>query len=316
MAKRGRPMLNLSPEERLARRRAQVTNSQRKLRAGKRQGGSRSSGNHMKPNRISSDTSSPSAQQLDYTPTYCGNASTFRQFIDLHDPYKNTRQVRMLEHQVAEATHPFCDQTSDIAVPVPAMSPSSPASNLSPNLSQRTDAHSGLVMIDHPTENLPMLDGLVMIEQARGKDACDTSTELFPWANYLAIDDQTYNINDCDVSHGAFEFASGLDTSRDFYGTNIYESLDDELITYQPHPLLARSTHECPFVPEARKDDQFMNTWALEPFRDSHGCLPEMAAAFSDNSLCSHLDPRWLTNLSELAQASPQRTVDPSLIFV
>lgn len=316
MAKRGRPMLNLSPEERLARRRAQVTNSQRKLRAGKRRGGSRPNGNHAEPNRISSDTWAPSAQQLDYALRGCGDATTHPQFIDLHGLHKDTRQVHRLEHQVAGVTNPFYGRTSDIAVPVTVMSLSPPASNLSPNLSQRTDAHSGLVMIDHPTEKLPLSDDVVIIDQSYGEDARDASTELLPWANYLAVDHQPYDIDGCDLFQGASAFADDLDISTNYHGASMYADFNNGLHISQPRLPFSSSTLECSFVSAAR-NAQSMNGLTSRPCEILNACLSEMEAVVSGTTpWCIHSDPQRLTTLPELAQAYPQMTVDPSLIFV
>ncbi|KAL7794231.1 hypothetical protein V8C37DRAFT_72658 [Trichoderma ceciliae] len=132
MVKRGRPSLNITPEERLQRRRLQLVASQRKRRAHKRLS------QLSKPSRTSSSVVTPESHSLPAMPTMVC------QFYDAMFPGQSTEAAVPQQHGIAaarkmpspdpQATLAVCHHCGsaplDMATLTAAISSSSPASLL------------------------------------------------------------------------------------------------------------------------------------------------------------------------------------------
>lgn len=295
-------MLNLSPEERVARRRAQLADSQRKLRANKRQGESKANGYRRQSSRSSSDTSSPSAHRLERSPSGGAEAAMTRQSKGSDSPpyiAGHVWRVTRFEGEAAETPRLFCGQYSDIAVPVAAMSNPSSASIISSNPLQRTDSHFDLVTIDHPPEFLQCLEGMALNGLSRGMDGCDVSTELFSLPDDLTFNAQAYGNDICDVSTGFPSSAGDVAINDQFHCTGIYEDFSSEFFDLcQIDPSLEFSVHEPPFICDKDTDSQSLNGWALRSYGNKTGCVP----ATTDIA-------------SAISQSYQDVTVDPTMIF-
>lgn len=314
-------MLNLSPEERVARRRAQLADSQRKLRANKRQGESKANGYRRQSSRSSSDTSSPPAHRLERSPLGGRDAAMARQSKGSDSPPYIARHVwgvTRFGDKATDITRPFCGQSSDIAVPVAAMSIPSSASIISSNPLQRTDSHFDLVTIDHPSEFLPCIEGMYLNGVSHGMAGHDASTELFSLSDDLTLNIQAYGNDISDVSTGFLSSVGDVATNDQSYCTSIYEGFAGEFFDHcQIDPSLEFSVHEPPFICDKHTDSQSLNEWALRSYGNKTGCVPATTdiASGTTTSGFSCLDPQWLTCLSAISHSYQDITVDPSIIF-
>ncbi|KAF7553553.1 hypothetical protein G7Z17_g3567 [Cylindrodendrum hubeiense] len=295
MAKRGRPSLNLTPEERLIRRRAQLADSQRKLRASRRQGESRSHINRGQCIPDSSESPSPPTHTPECSLSGDADAVMPRRSPALANP-QHPQQIMSLEWEVtmrhdkvADATRRFCDEPSDMAAHTAAMSLLLPASNFLPDALLRTDAHAGQFRIDLPNELLPFPDDLALRGQSYGMDSCDISTNLIPLTDDLAFNDQAYGIDIYDLPTDLFSFTDNTSTSEQSYGTSIYEELTGELFDLcQIDPSLESSTHEPPSVCDDINDYHLLNGWDSKSPRKGLEFLPAATRISSGTTLADH----------------------------